>query len=295
MTLIRPDKQPIGLEKDGRGGLRVPLAREDAPVWLQTPVISFYRMPKEGGVHDLHFHHHNQLYLITRGKAKIVNAGEERYIQAGDIVCIKAGDDHDILELYGDEDFEKFWLYEPVPIVDPPRYGHLHPDGEPRQAHVVPARPLPPDFPETATLQAVGPENKPPWLQTYFVAFWRCPKEDAVHDLHYHDYNQLYLVGRGKAKILNAGEQYYVRTGDIVCIKAGDDHDILETYGDEHFEKFFLYEPLPVTYPARFGHLHRSTHTGELHPVPNKPVPPDFPEDSALPRRICSPPPSEVE
>jgi hypothetical protein len=80
-------------------------------------------MPKEGGEHHCHYHEYNELYLVSRGKAKILNAGGEWYVQARDIVCIKAGDEHDILEVYGDEDFELFWLYEPGP--DGARLGHL--------------------------------------------------------------------------------------------------------------------------------------------------------------------------
>ena len=76
---------------------------------------------------------------------------------------------------------------------------------------------------------------------------------------------------------LNAGEEWYVQARDIVCIKAGDEHDILEVYGDEDFELFWLYEPGPAG--ARLGHLHRSPEREQPHPVPAKPVPPDFPAE----------------
>ncbi len=101
-------------------------------------------MPKEGGQHDRHYHDSNELYLIARGKAKILNAGRECYVQAGDIVCIKAGDEHDILEIYGDEDFELFWLYEPS--TGQGRGGHLHRTAESARPHPVPAKVVPPDF-----------------------------------------------------------------------------------------------------------------------------------------------------
>jgi hypothetical protein len=77
------------------------------------------------------------------------------------------------------------------------------------------------------------------------------------------------------AKILNAGLAQYVRERDIVCIKAGDEHDILEVYGDEDFELFWLYERGEDR--ARLGHLHRSPEKAQPHPVPAKPIPPDFP------------------
>ena len=97
----------------------------------------------------------------------------------------------------------------------------------------------------------------------------------AEHDCHYHDYNELYLIARGMAMILNAGRDQYVRERDIVCIKAGDEHDILEIYGDEDFELFWLYEPGEDR--ARLGHLHRSPEKARPHPVPARPIPPDFP------------------
>jgi hypothetical protein len=42
-----------------------------------------------------------------------------------------------------------------------------------------------------------------------------------------------------------------------VCIKAGDEHDILEVYGDDPFELFWVYEPGPEG--GRLGDLHRRT------------------------------------
>ena len=117
--------------------------------------------------------------------------------------------------------------------------------------------------------------NKPEWCQTPSAGYFRMPKEGGAHDCHYHDYNELYLICRGKAKILSGGREYYVKAQDIICIRAGDEHDILEIYGDEDFELFWLYEP--GSEGGRFGHLHRSPEKAEPHPVPAKPIPPDFP------------------
>jgi mannose-6-phosphate isomerase-like protein (cupin superfamily) len=132
MAVIRTTEQPLTLE--------------NRPEWCQIPRAGFFHMPKEGGDHDRHYHDANELYLISRGRAKILNDGTDHYVKAGDIVCIKAGDEHDILEIYGDEDFELFWVYEPA--ADSQRFGHLHRTAEAAQSHLVPAKPLPPDFPE---------------------------------------------------------------------------------------------------------------------------------------------------
>jgi mannose-6-phosphate isomerase-like protein (cupin superfamily) len=131
MTVIRTTDQPLTLE--------------NSPDWCQIPRAGFFRMPSEGGEHDRHYHDFNELYLICRGKAKILNGDGEYYIHAGDIVCIKAGDEHDILEIYGDDDLELFWLYEPA--GRPGRFGHLHRTAESAQPHPVAAKPVPPDFP----------------------------------------------------------------------------------------------------------------------------------------------------
>ena len=122
---------------------------------------------------------------------------------------------------------------------------------------------------------ALKPGNKPDWCQTPTAGYFRMSKEGGEHDCHYHDYKALYLVCRGKAKLRNGGEESYVRARDIVCIKAGDEHDILEVYGDEDFEWFWLYAP--GSEDGRLGHLHRSPDQAEPHPVPAKPIPPDFP------------------
>ena len=117
--------------------------------------------------------------------------------------------------------------------------------------------------------------NKPDWCQIPAAGYFRMPKEGGTHDCHYHDYNELYLICRGKAKILNNDKEYYVRAHDIVCIKAGDEHDILEVYGDEDLELYWLYEPGPED--GRLGHLHRSPAKAILHQVSAKPIPQDFP------------------
>jgi mannose-6-phosphate isomerase-like protein (cupin superfamily) len=121
------------------------LGPETTPDWCQIPSGGFFRLSKDGGEHDCHYHDYNELYLVVRGKAKILNSGREWYVQARDIVCIKAGDEHDILEVYGDEDFELFWIYEPGP--ENARRGHLHRSPEQSRPHKVAAKPVPPDFP----------------------------------------------------------------------------------------------------------------------------------------------------
>ena len=34
------------------------------PDWCQTPAGGYFRMPKQGGMHDCHYHDYNELYLV---------------------------------------------------------------------------------------------------------------------------------------------------------------------------------------------------------------------------------------
>jgi mannose-6-phosphate isomerase-like protein (cupin superfamily) len=127
-----------------------------------------------------------------------------------------------------------------------------------------------------ATEQTLTTENRPEWCQIPRAGFFELAREGGEHDCHYHDHNELYFICRGRAKLMNDGQEHYVKPGDIVCIEAGAEHDILEVYGDDGLQLFWLYEPGPPT--ARFGHLHRSPETVRAHPVPVRPIPPDFPD-----------------
>jgi uncharacterized protein YjlB len=147
--------------------------------------------------------------------------------------------------------------------------------------HAKPPRPAPVfAFPRRRPVIVHGPEeslrtHRPPWCQLPSGGYYRIAKEGAQHDRHFHHFNELYLICRGKAKIWIAGVESYVRAGDMVCIPAGDEHDILEIYGDDDFELFWIFEPGPED--GVLGHHHRGPEADAWHPVPSLPVPPDFP------------------
>jgi mannose-6-phosphate isomerase-like protein (cupin superfamily) len=121
---------------------------------------------------------------------------------------------------------------------------------------------------------ALRPDHRPAWSRTPAAGYFRISRDGGEHDCHYHDFNEPYLICRGMAKVLNAGVEVYVRARDIVCIKAGDEHDILEVYGDEDLELYWLYEPGPPN--GRLGHLHRIPEKARPHPVPAQPILADF-------------------
>jgi len=113
------------------------------PEWSRVTSAGVFRIPREGGTFDCHYHDCDEYWLIFGGKAKILSEGEEFYIQPGDILCTRAGDEHDILEVY--EDLEAFWFEDETPTGG--RTGHLHKDPKKAKGHPVAHLPLPVDFP----------------------------------------------------------------------------------------------------------------------------------------------------
>ena len=119
------------------------LCEGNRPEWCQVTSAGIFRVPAEGGRFDCHYHDFPEYWLIYKGKAKVMSEGKEYYVKAGDIVCTNAGVEHAVLEVY--EALEGFWFEEPCP--EGGRTGHLHRDPEKAKGFLVPAKPLPPDFP----------------------------------------------------------------------------------------------------------------------------------------------------
>ncbi len=116
--------------------------------------------------------------------------------------------------------------------------------------------------------------NRPEWSGVTSAGIFHVPTEGGRFDCHYHDCDEYWLVFKGKAKVVTEGEAFYVKPGDIVCTRAGDEHDVIEVYED--LEAFWFEDATPEG--ARVGHLHRDESKAERHPVPARPLPRDFPE-----------------
>ena len=116
--------------------------------------------------------------------------------------------------------------------------------------------------------------NRPQWSAATSAGIFVVRRDGGRFDRHYHDCDEYWLVFAGKAKVYSEGVEYYVRRGDIVCTRTGDEHDVLEVYED--LEAFWFEDVTPPG--GRVGHLHRSPELANKHPVPALPVPEDFPE-----------------
>ena len=122
--------------------------------------------------------------------------------------------------------------------------------------------------------QSMTAKNRPSWSTVTSSAVLK-GVNSGKFDRHYHDCNEYWLICKGKAKVWVNGRTYYVRDGDIVCTKAGEEHDILELY-----EPLVGYHFEDATPPGgRTGHLHKTDADAKGHPVPTLPVPADFPKD----------------
>ena len=119
----------------------------------------------------------------------------------------------------------------------------------------------------------MGPDNRPEWCGVTSAGMFKIPTQGGQFDCHYHDCHEYWLVFKGKAKVMTEGHEYYVKPGDIVCTKAGDEHDVLEVYED--LEAFWFEAETPPG--GRTGHLHYAEEMSLGHPVSAKPVPGDFP------------------
>jgi len=120
-----------------------PLHCGNRPAWCQVTSAGIFRVARDGGRFDCHYHDFNEYWLVFGGKAKVRSEGREYYVKPGDIVCTQAGEEHDVLEVY--EDLAAFWFEDPCP--EGGREGHLHRSPEKANGHPVAALPIPPDFP----------------------------------------------------------------------------------------------------------------------------------------------------
>lgn len=121
--------------------------------------------------------------------------------------------------------------------------------------------------------KSMGEQNRPEWSGVTSAGIFRVAVDGGRFDCHYHDCDEYWLIFKGKAKVMSEDREYYVKPGDIVCTKAGDEHDLVEIYED--LEAFWFEDATPEG--GRVGHLHREDKKAAGHPVPTRAIPQDFP------------------
>ena len=73
------------------------MQEKNRPSWSGVTSAGIFRVKKDGGRFDCHYHDCHEYWLIFAGKAKVLTEGREYYVKPGDIVCTEAGDEHDVL------------------------------------------------------------------------------------------------------------------------------------------------------------------------------------------------------
>lgn len=116
-------------------------------------------------------------------------------------------------------------------------------------------------------------DNRPDWCQKTAAGIFCVSTIGGTFDCHFHDCDEYWLIFKGKAKIITENQTHYVKSGDIVCTAAGEEHDVIEIYED--LEAFYFEDTTPEG--GKIGHLHRDEKKTHIHPVPSLPIPKDFP------------------
>jgi mannose-6-phosphate isomerase-like protein (cupin superfamily) len=125
----------------------------------------------------------------------------------------------------------------------------------------------------------LSPANRPAWCRASSAGVFAVPRVGGRFDRHFHDCDEYWLIFSGRARVLTEGRPHYVGPGDIVCTRAGDEHDVLEVYED--LRAFWFEDAIPSG--GREGHLHRATELAAGHDVPARALPEDFPQLGGMP------------
>jgi len=113
--------------------------------------------------------------------------------------------------------------------------------------------------------QQLSENQRPGWCQVTSAGVFRVPR-NGQFDNHYHDCDEYWLIFAGKALVRTEGQEFLVGPGDMVCTKAGDEHDVVEVYED--LAAFWFEDTTPPG--GRVGHLHRTPVDAQGHSVAEK-------------------------
>jgi mannose-6-phosphate isomerase-like protein (cupin superfamily) len=116
---------------------------------------------------------------------------------------------------------------------------------------------------EIVVAKFLGPETRPSWSDVTSAGVFTV-EPDGRFDRHYHDCDEYWLFFRGRGVVAVGDETYPVEPGDIVCTRAGVEHDVVAVV--ETLQAFWLEGATALG--GRIGHLHRTEEAAEGHPVP---------------------------
>ena len=111
--------------------------------------------------------------------------------------------------------------------------------------------------------RGLGPEQRPAWSDVTSAGIFAVER-DGRFDRHYHDCHEYWLFFAGSGVVSVGDETYPVGAGDIVCTKAGVEHDVVAVV--ETLKAFWFEGATPPD--GRIGHLHRTDEAAAGHTVP---------------------------
>jgi mannose-6-phosphate isomerase-like protein (cupin superfamily) len=109
----------------------------------------------------------------------------------------------------------------------------------------------------------LSPDTRPSWSDVTSAGIFTV-EPDGRFDRHYHDCDEYWLFFRGTGVVLVGDATHAVEAGDIVCTRAGVEHDVLAVV--ETLQAFWFEGATPRG--GRIGHLHRTQEASAGHHVP---------------------------
>jgi mannose-6-phosphate isomerase-like protein (cupin superfamily) len=95
--------------------------------------------------------------------------------------------------------------------------------------------------------------GKPDWVAWSNFGFGEVHHADQL-ERHFHDADEYWVILSGRARVMSEGKEYLVGSGDVLCTRMGDEHDILEVI-EAPLRTFWFEDELKRL--KRPGHLHR--------------------------------------
>jgi mannose-6-phosphate isomerase-like protein (cupin superfamily) len=116
---------------------------------------------------------------------------------------------------------------------------------------------------DVVVTQRLSPDARPTWSDVTSAGVFRV-EPNGRFDRHYHDCDEYWLVFAGSGRVMVGAVTYDVVSGDIVCTRAGAEHDVVAV--GQTLQAFWFEGPTPSG--GRVGHLHRTDDDARGHRVP---------------------------